>query len=99
MYVSPDRWRHGVGTALWEHARTSLQEAAYSEVTLWVFARNDLARRFYEKIGFQLEREIEKTLERGGETFRAVRYRHTFKPANPPLEPTAEKRGGSAAIR
>jgi ribosomal protein S18 acetylase RimI-like enzyme len=88
-----------VGTALWERARTSFQKAAYSDVTLWVFERNDLARRFYEKAGFRLERKIEKTLERGGETFRAVRYRHNLQASITSLEPIPEKRGGSAANR
>jgi ribosomal protein S18 acetylase RimI-like enzyme len=79
MYVSPDYWRHGVGGALWEHARTFLlQETACSCVTLWVFEQNDIARRFYEKIGFRLEREIDKTVERGGQKFRVLRYRHTL---------------------
>jgi ribosomal protein S18 acetylase RimI-like enzyme len=76
MYVSPQKWRRGVGNALWEYARTSLQEAGYSDVTLWVFELNYSARQFYEKIGFTLDREIQKTVERGSKTFNVVRYRY-----------------------
>jgi GNAT superfamily N-acetyltransferase len=47
LYVAPSRWRHGVGRAL---VHTAL--ARDEEVTLWVFAQNDRARRFYEALGF-----------------------------------------------
>src|SRR5688572_18910952 len=77
MYVSPERWRCGVGTALWQHSRSFLERAGYLEVTLWVLELNDLARQFYEKAGFILEKEIHKTTERGSKTFQVVRYRRT----------------------
>jgi ribosomal protein S18 acetylase RimI-like enzyme len=78
MYVSPDHWRHGVGGALWEHARTYLQQALYSSVTLWVFEQNDIARHFYKKAGFKLDKDFDKTVERGGQTFRVLRYRQSL---------------------
>jgi ribosomal protein S18 acetylase RimI-like enzyme len=78
MYVTPDKWRRGVGTALWEEATRSFPQAEYGDVTLWVYARNQLARRFYEKIGFRLEGDVEKNVDRGGKSFSAVRYRCTI---------------------
>jgi ribosomal protein S18 acetylase RimI-like enzyme len=75
MYVSPERWRCGLGTALWQHSHGALQRERYTEVTLWVLEPNHLARRFYENVGFSLETEIHKAIEYGTETIRAVRYR------------------------
>jgi GNAT superfamily N-acetyltransferase len=76
MYVSPEKWRRGVGVALWEHSKTSLEEIGCSEVTLWVFELNYPARQFYQKIAFTLDREIQKTVERGSKPLNVVRYRH-----------------------
>ena len=78
MYVNPQEWRRGVGNALWEHSKTSLQESGYSEVTLWVFELNSRARQFYEKVGFTLDREVQKTVERGSKVLTVVRYRRTL---------------------
>jgi ribosomal protein S18 acetylase RimI-like enzyme len=78
MYVKPETWRRGVGTMLWEEANRFLRQAGYREVTLWVYAQNQLARRFYEKVGFRLEGDLEKNVDRGGEAFSAVRYRCTI---------------------
>src|SRR5215471_12510189 len=30
MYVNPERWRCGVGTALWERTKSALRQASYS---------------------------------------------------------------------
>jgi ribosomal protein S18 acetylase RimI-like enzyme len=78
MYVAPNSWRGGVGAALWRNAKDSLQQSRYSEVTLWVLKPNDLARNFYEKVGFCLETGIQKTLQRGAKVVPAVRYRLTL---------------------
>jgi GNAT superfamily N-acetyltransferase len=47
LYVTPSRWRHGVGRTLLEAAL-----ARDRDVILWVFAQNDRARRFYTHMGF-----------------------------------------------
>ena len=78
MYVRPQEWRRGVGTGLWQHSRTSLQRAGYSETTLWVLELNYPARQFYERVGFTLDPEIRTTLERGSKTFNVVRYRYSL---------------------
>lgn len=77
MYVRPEMWRRGVGSALWQFAKIQLQQDGYSEVTLWVLERNDRARHFYEKVGFTLESGTEKALERAGKTIVEVRYRYS----------------------
>ena len=78
MYVRSQEWRRGVGTALWQHSRTSLQKAGYLEMTLWVLELNYPARQFYEKVGFTLDPEIRTTVERGSKTFNVVRYRYSL---------------------
>jgi GNAT superfamily N-acetyltransferase len=50
LYVDPDRQGRGLGTALMAHAKT-LQPAG---LQLWVFQKNEGARRFYERHGFRL---------------------------------------------
>jgi GNAT superfamily N-acetyltransferase len=50
LYVEPARQRHGIGTRLLDHAK-ALRPAC---LELWVFQKNDEARRFYERHGFRL---------------------------------------------
>lgn len=52
-YVDPARWGVGVGTALLDAAVSRLRQGGWREVTLWVFAGNDLARPFYARYGFE----------------------------------------------
>jgi GNAT superfamily N-acetyltransferase len=53
LFVHPDRWRSGVGTALMGHALTALAERGFDEATLWSFDENDRANAFYERHGFR----------------------------------------------
>lgn len=48
LYVRPDMQRHGVGDALLNAVMAQSPE----RLRLYTFARNTLARRFYEKRGF-----------------------------------------------
>ena len=50
IYVDPSRQGHGIGTGLLDHAK-ALQPRG---LQLWVFQRNEGARRFYERNAFQL---------------------------------------------
>jgi GNAT superfamily N-acetyltransferase len=50
LYVEPDAQNAGIGTALLEHAK-AIQPGG---LELWIFQRNDGARRFYERHGFEL---------------------------------------------
>ena len=53
LYVDPPAQKRGVGTALLEHVK-SIRE----RLELWVFQKNEGARKFYERHGFQLVRLI-----------------------------------------
>ena len=57
LYVAPTAQGQGVGTALLEHAKTVSPE----RLELWVFQRNEGARRFYERHGFRLVRLTDGT--------------------------------------
>ena len=50
LYVHPDHQGAGVGTRLLEEAMTRVPEG----LELWVFQRNEGARRFYESRGFRV---------------------------------------------
>jgi ribosomal protein S18 acetylase RimI-like enzyme len=52
LYTDPRAQNRGVGTALLEHVKSLRPE----HVVLWVFQRNEDARRFYERHGFRLVR-------------------------------------------
>lgn len=52
LYVEPALQNRGVGTALLDHAKR-LRPA---RLELWVFQKNEAARRFYERRGFRLVR-------------------------------------------
>ncbi len=47
LYVRPERQRRGVGTALLDEAKARMPDG----FRLWVFQRNEPARRFYEANG------------------------------------------------
>lgn len=53
LYLHPDMWRRGIGTALIKHAARELKERKHSAVCLWVLDKNDRAKAFYEKMGGQ----------------------------------------------
>ena len=48
LYVQPELWGHGIGTAMVDEAKV-LQPTG---LQAWVFATNAGARRFYERHGF-----------------------------------------------
>ena len=47
LYVHPDRWGKGIGTALVAAARAHLFESGFRDALLWVLAGNLRAERFY----------------------------------------------------
>lgn len=66
LYVDPDRWRDGVGTALLIAAFERLKERGWQEVVLWVLPENLRALAFYARHGFTIEEGVEKREERSG---------------------------------
>lgn len=72
LYVVPDRWNHGVGSALHDRAVAALQNHGFQRVGLWVLEANAQARHFYERRGWTLVPEM--TLEWPGLEVTEVRY-------------------------
>ncbi|PSQ17470.1 N-acetyltransferase [Halobacteriales archaeon QS_8_69_26] len=64
IYVLPDRWGDGVGTALLERLESELDEREVESYRLAVLADNEVGVSFYESRGF--ERFDEGTVELGG---------------------------------
>jgi ribosomal protein S18 acetylase RimI-like enzyme len=52
LYVLPEHWRAGSGSALLHATLDELAERGFDVVTLWVLAGNDRAIGFYERHGF-----------------------------------------------
>jgi anhydro-N-acetylmuramic acid kinase len=53
LYTDPGASGAGIGRALLEHAVGELRRAGFGTVTLWVFERNQRARRLYQRAGFR----------------------------------------------
>lgn len=53
LYLHPDFWRKGIGTALIKHAARELKDRKHSTVCLWVLDKNERAKAFYQKMGGQ----------------------------------------------
>ena len=57
LYVLPERWRTGVGTALHDHALDRLRARGNARAKLWTLEENWNARRYYEKRDWTLTDE------------------------------------------
>lgn len=73
LYVAPDRWRSGAGSALLAKAERLLTDAGFSEAFLWVLEDNARGRRFYETAGWDPDGRT-KTVGIGGRELVEVRY-------------------------
>jgi ribosomal protein S18 acetylase RimI-like enzyme len=73
LFVAPAAWRRGAGSALMAAALDDLRERGYSEATVWSFADNERANRFYEGRGF--ERDGADRTEEEWADAQEVRYR------------------------
>jgi GNAT superfamily N-acetyltransferase len=74
MYVRPEHWRAGAGSALMEAALERLGGLPYSDVVLWTFKENGRAIGFYERHGWRAD-GAEKVHPRTGEP--AMRMRRS----------------------
>jgi GNAT superfamily N-acetyltransferase len=52
LFVHPDYWRRGAGSALVSNALARLRDGGFTEATVWSFHDNDRANSFYERAGF-----------------------------------------------
>ncbi len=82
LYVAPDLIGHGVGRQLFEHLVQRLGERGFRDATMWVFAENVRARRFYERLGWQSDGAL-ASKDRGGRLVHQVRYRLSLEEASP----------------
>lgn len=65
LYVHPDRWREGVGSALLERVEARGRSEGAAAVELVVLAANVVGRSFYEGHGYEQVREREASIEDG----------------------------------
>ncbi len=55
IYVDPEHWSSGIGRLLIADARSRLRRDGASVALLWVLARNERAKRFYQADGWALD--------------------------------------------
>lgn len=66
LYVDPDRWGAGIGTALHGAAVADLARRGFPLATLWVLEGNIRARHWYERLGWSQTRRRKPTFEPAG---------------------------------
>lgn len=71
IYVDPERWGEGIGTALLERALDALPDRI-DAVRLEAFVDNEIGRRFYEARGFEHTDTTDREI--AGETYRTAVY-------------------------
>lgn len=76
IYVRPDRWGEGVGSALLSAVHGSLRSLGCGSVWLAVLAGNDVGRSFYESNGY--ERHDERVTTVGGVETRELLLRRSL---------------------
>jgi GNAT superfamily N-acetyltransferase len=74
LYVMPEHWRTGVGSALSAAARTALIKIGFSDALLWVMAGNERAERFYRRDGWTAD-GLERTDTVWNVSVNELRYR------------------------
>jgi RimJ/RimL family protein N-acetyltransferase len=89
IYVLPEAWGSGAGTALLAAGVDALSESGYRKIILWVLEDNPRARRFYEREGWALDGS-RKEDEFLGVLVTEVRYRRatTGGPKRDPVSAT-----------
>jgi ribosomal protein S18 acetylase RimI-like enzyme len=81
IYFHPEYWRQGLGQKLCHRAFSELEGMGFSEVTVWVLKENGLARKFYEKMGFNETSDIKADKYANDVILNEIRYRKKL--ANP----------------
>lgn len=65
IYVHPDRWGEGIGSALLERVEAEARDLGVGTVDLVVLAENRIGRSFYEKHGYERVGEREDAIDEG----------------------------------
>lgn len=76
MRVDPDHHRQGYGRAIYEQLEYRARSDGYHQIVLDTGVENDVARAFYDSLGFRFVGE--KALEGFGETFDLAVYRKSL---------------------
>ena len=53
LHVKSSSWGHGIGRLLYAVAVSHLRTAGFTEASLWALEGNDLARSWYERLGWR----------------------------------------------
>jgi len=77
LYVDPDWWGRGIGTALASAARAQLAALGFQQAVLWLLAGNSRAARFYRHDGWVPDGR-HRTDSVWGVTVDEVRYRRAL---------------------
>lgn len=77
LYLKPECVGLGVGSALWGAARDACEDEGFTDITAWVFARNDPGLHFYDAMGFKREMKTLRTTPVGANRLEELRVRFT----------------------
>jgi GNAT superfamily N-acetyltransferase len=55
LYLDPPAVGTGLGRGLYEHAVADLRARGFNPLVVWAFRDNELARRFYQKMGLAID--------------------------------------------
>lgn len=82
IYLLPEYWCMGIGHHLLQFGVKKLFDMGYIDISLWVFERNERARRFYEKNGFVIDAAINTRKPDSGVVEIRYRLRNPITPTN-----------------
>ena len=68
----------GAGLALWDAARDACEDEGFTEVTAWVFVRNERGMNFYDTAGFKREMKTLRTTPVGSTRLEEVRVKFSL---------------------
>ncbi|WP_266078421.1 GNAT family N-acetyltransferase [Haladaptatus caseinilyticus] len=77
IYVTPDRWRQGIGTALLDGIEDEIRTQGFTQLSVSVLIDNERGKRFFESKGFERVEERVEDLFTGGTAYQQVYY-HDF---------------------
>ena len=77
-YVLPEFVGQGAGLALWDAARDACEDEGFTEVTAWVFVRNERGLAFYDAAGFKRDMKTLRTTPVGSTRLEEVRVKFSL---------------------
>lgn len=73
IYVDPDRWEEGIGTALLDEFEAFCRRQGYETIRVQMLAENDIGASFYRNHGYEVVEE--RATDLFGETVRECEFR------------------------